>query len=131
MLSGILAFLGALPGLGAAIEKITGHVFDAKVRIEQARTGASRDVAISALASQAQQFSAVSSSPILSWLVVVFAVPVAAFEWKVVIWDTMLGWGSTPAIHGDVATWMGTIIGWLFGSAATLALGQVISQWRK
>lgn len=131
MLSGILAFLGALPGLGTAITTITTKLFDAKVRLEMARTGAERDVAIAAIQAQTIQTQAVAASPILSWLVVGFAIPVAAFEWKVVIYDTMLGLGSTPAIHGDVGAWMGTVIAWLFGSATALAAGRVLTAWRK
>ncbi len=34
---------------------------------------------------------------------------------KVVVWDTMLGLGSTPAIKGDVGAWMGMIAMFLFG----------------
>src|SRR5215211_7125043 len=34
---------------------------------------------------------------------------------KVVVWDVMLGLGSTPAIHGDVGTWLGWIAAFLFG----------------
>lgn len=127
----MFAFLAALPGLGSVISGLITRVYDAKVRLEMARTGAERDVAVAAIAAQSAQVSAIASSPILSWLVVGFAIPVAAFEWKVVIWDTMLGLGSTPAIHGDVAVWMGTIIGWLFGSATALAAGRVLTAWRK
>lgn len=125
------AFLSALPGLGSVISDVIARVYDAKVRLEMARTGAERDVAVAAIQAQSVQTQAIASSPILSWLVVGFAIPVAAFEWKVVIWDTMLGLGSTPAIHGDVGAWMGTIIGWLFGSATALAAGRVLTAWRK
>ena len=34
---------------------------------------------------------------------------------KVVVWDTMLGLGSTPAILGNVGEWMGMIAALLFG----------------
>jgi hypothetical protein len=34
---------------------------------------------------------------------------------KVVVWDTMLGLGSTPAIKGDVAAWMGMVMLFLVG----------------
>ncbi len=39
---------------------------------------------------------------------------------KVVVWDTMLGLGSTPAIHGDVGAWLGLIISFFMG-------GQIVS----
>jgi hypothetical protein len=35
---------------------------------------------------------------------------------KGVLWDTVLGWGSTPALHGDLATWMGWLMSlWFLG----------------
>jgi hypothetical protein len=49
-----------------------------------------------------------------------FAVIILVFTAKVVIWDDMLGWGETPAIHGEVATWMNLIISFYFG-------GQIVS----
>lgn len=38
-----------------------------------------------------------------------------AYFGKVVIWDVMLGLGSTPAIHGNVGDWLGLIALALFG----------------
>jgi hypothetical protein len=38
-----------------------------------------------------------------------------AYLGKVVVWDTMLGLGSTPAIKGDVGVWLGMIAALLFG----------------
>lgn len=37
-----------------------------------------------------------------------------AFYGKCVIWDTMLGFGSTPALRGDVSVWAGMIMGFYF-----------------
>ena len=34
---------------------------------------------------------------------------------KCVVWDTMLGWGSTPALHGNIEIWAGMIFGFYFG----------------
>lgn len=34
---------------------------------------------------------------------------------KVVVWDTMLGLGSTPAVKGAVAEWMGMVMLFLVG----------------
>jgi len=40
---------------------------------------------------------------------------VALYIGKVVVYDTMLGLGTTPAIHGDVAQWMGMVVLFLIG----------------
>jgi hypothetical protein len=52
-----------------------------------------------------------------------FAFPIIAFMAKVVVWDTMLGWGSTPAIRGEVATWVNIVITGIFGSTSVLGVG--------
>lgn len=36
------------------------------------------------------------------------------FYAKCVIWDTMLGWGTTPSLKGDVSTWAGMIMAFYF-----------------
>ena len=44
-----------------------------------------------------------------------FAFPIIIFVWKVVVWDVVLGWGTTDPLRGDVATWAGYIIIAYFG----------------
>lgn len=129
MLAALLAFINVIPGLGAVAQGITKAITDAKVNMLVARTGTTRDVAVetiraAALADQAHsvQMQAVLNSPLV-WLIMAFGSVVFAYFAKCVVWDTMLGWGSTPALHGDVAVWMNTIINWVFGSSAVLAAG--------
>src|SRR3982074_3826087 len=38
------------------------------------------------------------------------AIPVIIYLWKVIVWDKVLGWGTTDAIAGDVGIWAGTIV---------------------
>ena len=38
-----------------------------------------------------------------------------AYYTKILVWDVMLGWGSTDALHGQVATWAQMIMGFYFG----------------
>lgn len=37
------------------------------------------------------------------------------FVCKVVVWDTCLGWGTTPSLGGDVGTWAGWVMTMWFG----------------
>lgn len=114
----MLALLGMFPVIGQIVQAVTAAWFNAKVSIATAQIGGDRDVAVASVKAQAVGLQAIASSKILSWLVVIFALPIACFEWKVVVYDTMLGLGSTPAIRGEVADWMNTIIYCLFGGAA-------------
>jgi hypothetical protein len=38
------------------------------------------------------------------------ALPVIIYLWKVIVWDIVLGWGTTDPIAGDVGVWAGTIV---------------------
>jgi hypothetical protein len=38
------------------------------------------------------------------------ALPVIIYLWKVIVWDKVLGWGTTDVIAGDVGVWAGTIV---------------------
>lgn len=51
-----------------------------------------------------------------------------AFFGKVVIYDTMLGLGSTPALHGDVGNWMGLIAMFLFGKRGIENVARIIKR---
>lgn len=129
MLAAILAFINVIPGLGSVAQGITKAITDAKVNMLVARTGATKDVAIETIRAGAladhehtAQMQAVTSSPLV-WLIMAFGSVVFMYFAKCVVWDTMLGLGSTSALHGDVAIWMNTIINWVFGSSAALAAG--------
>lgn len=49
-----------------------------------------------------------------------------AYLAKVVVWDTMLGLGSTPAILGAVGEWMGWIAMFLFGKRGFENVARII-----
>lgn len=121
-----------IPGVGSLIETITTKWFDTKVALVSARLGVDRDVAVGMLKVAAQdnltnarKLNVFASNPLLTLLLLGFAVPIAAFEWKVVIWDTMLGWGTTPPIHGQVADYMQTVIYFLFGAPTAMGIGKM------
>jgi hypothetical protein len=55
----------------------------------------------------------------------------AAFFTKCVVWDTMLGWGSTPALGGDVQTSYNLIMAFWFGSAGVRgSIAAIRGLWR-
>lgn len=51
-----------------------------------------------------------------------------AYVAKVVVWDTMLGLGSTPAIHGNVGDWLGLIAMFLFGKRGIENVARIIKR---
>lgn len=47
---------------------------------------------------------------------------------KVVIWDSALGLGSTPAIRGEVAQWLGLIAMFLFGKRGIENVARILKR---
>lgn len=128
----MLAFLSLIPGLSTLVQSIVSAVFDAKVKITQARIGGDRDVAVKlvqAAEAQAHEDTAklgiIANNKLLTIMLVAFAAPLIGFEWKVIVWDKMLALGSTDPITGQVADWGNTIIYFLFGSPTVVALGKM------
>lgn len=128
----LLNLIAAIPIIGGVVNNFVTKYYDAKVQLYIAKTGADKDVAmawlraqIDAAHEQTLKLGIFASSKYLMALLVLFCIPIVAFEWKVVLYDTMLGWGSTPAVKGAVAEWMSMIMTFLFGSATLLGLGQL------
>lgn len=136
----MLALLSALPIIGSIITGITTAFFNARVKIFQAQTGATAQVAIETVRVQAieQQarvagLSVIAGNKMLTLLVITFASPFVIFIWKVVVWDIVLGWGSTDPIKGQVADWGNAIIYSIFGSATAMGIGRLAIDriWQK
>lgn len=51
-----------------------------------------------------------------------------SFYAKCVIWDTMLGLGTTPALHGDVSTWAGMIMAFYFSKRTFENVARIIKR---
>lgn len=129
----MLAFLSLIPGLGQVIQAVLGGMFDAKVRIIQAQTGADRDKAVELLKTaqveaheRTSALAVIASSQLLTFLVIAFASPLVIFEFKVIVWDIVLGLGSTDPIRGQVADWANTIIVSIFGTTGAVTIGKMV-----
>jgi len=57
------------------------------------------------------------------------ALPVVVFMWKVIVWDKVLGLGSTDALTGDVARWSGAIVTTYVGGRSLEKIAKTI--WAK
>lgn len=134
MISAFLALLSAIPGIGSIIQGIEKTFFDAKVRLVQIRTGADVTVATQMVSAAMQKEAAnvsrlniFASNKFLTFLLIAFAVPIVAYEWQVVVYDNIImnGGHTTPAIKGEVADWMNTIIYFLFGAPTAMGIGKM------
>lgn len=134
MIAALLALLHLIPGFTSLAQSIVGKVYDSKVAIYQARWGATRDVAISAVQAEAVNnqakvgwMTAVGASPVLSFVVVGFAFPFIFYLNKVIVWDVCLGWGTTPPLKYDLLTqWGGLIIGGIFIASSGVGIAHAV-----
>lgn len=138
MLAGILAFFQAVPALMGGINSFVSHYYDAKVQITAARIGGDVTVAkalVSGVVAEGQTRVAflheVGHSKFLMCVIGGFALPIILFNAKVIVWDAMLGLGSTPAIRGQVGEYMHIIIGGIFGTASVMSVGQIFFNRRQ
>lgn len=52
------------------------------------------------------------------------------FMAKVIVYDTMLGLGVTPALKGDVAAWAGMVMAFLFGKRGVENVAMILKGWK-
>ena len=132
MLGVFMTVLHLIPGLSSLATAWLTAAYSAKVAITTAQIGGDVAVATSMVNAAAVEQQArvgfwqvASSSNLMMFLIYGFSFPWIFYETKVVVWDTCLGWGSTPAVHGDVMGWATTIIACLFGSGTIMHAGSL------
>lgn len=52
----------------------------------------------------------------------------AVFVAKVVVWDKVLGWGSTDPLTGDVGSWAGMLMAMWFGGRTIEKVAQIFKR---
>lgn len=108
----ILSFLG-----GPVINGLIG-AYRAKLEAVNTADTHAIDLAKADMLAQIEarkQAVILAGNPWAGRLQVCFGLVPLLYEGKIVIWDTMLGLGSTPAVHGDVAVWMSLSISFFMG----------------
>lgn len=138
MITAIIAFITALPALSNGITGFLTKYYDVKLEMTKARIGGDTEVAKALVTGVVQEgqvrvsfLHEVAQSKFLMFLMGGFAIPPMLYNAKVIVWDTMLGLGSTPAIHGDVALYMNIVVTGIFGVSSVAAVTSAWSNWRK
>jgi len=131
MFGTVLGWLGSL--LGGPFAKAAVDAYRAKLTAENSSEKIAADLAARELDVQAAEIKAQNQlrlAEIGKWYEPdhLAAYVFVAFLAKVVIWDTMLGLGSTPAIHGDVGNWLGMIAAFLFGKRGIENVARILKR---
>lgn len=109
VLSPLFAFLNKTEDVKLAEFKVDGKVDIALVNAQ---------VAI------AQANAALLNNKWALALQALFAIPLAIWFGKCVLWDTVFGWGVTNPLKGDLATYSQWIVGFLFMHSAITSWGR-------
>jgi len=114
MIVGILAkfFLGG--GLSAIGDQLN-RAYAAKLAATTSEATLAAEKEIALLAAKREVLLAeVGAGGLRSWIRPLFALPFVIYIWKLVVWDKVLGYGSTDSLSPDLANIMMLIIGAYF-----------------
>ena len=130
MINAFLTWLGSL--LGGPFAKAAVDAYKAKLDAASSRDARAADLAGKAIDAEidGRREAAKVRAAEGAWgptgiIMFGFGLVTLAYYGKVVVWDVMLGWGTTDAIRGAVGEWMNTIIVALFGSGTATALARM------
>ena len=96
--------------------------YKAKLAAANAQGAQAAELARSALLAEQGRWYTAIIRPLL-------AAPVVIYLWKVIVWDIVLGLGTTDAIGGDVAQWAGSIVTAYVGGRSLEKIARTI--WRR
>lgn len=97
--------LGFILSLFDPISRIVGKIADAKVELAKAQTDQERIHAqerIDALTARKDVMVAESGSRVNAWIRAGYALPFVFYNAKLVIWDKVLGLGSTDGLSSEL-----------------------------
>jgi hypothetical protein len=109
--------MGALLGLLTGV----GPLLVALVNAHSAAVASKDNEAVEIIRGQVEALKAaygLAATAAGQIIVAAFAALVWVYMAKIIVWDNVLGYythGTTPAVRGDVAVWMGLIITFVFG----------------
>lgn len=115
MFATILSWLGSL--IGGPFAKAAVDAYKAKLASANERDKLAADLAAKEIAADIdarKQASAIVIAEQGRWYTAIIrpllALPVIIYFWKVIVWDKVLGLGSTDPITGMPAEWAGLIV---------------------
>ncbi len=122
-----LANLLAGPIIGKVIEGYKAKLAAGDNRDRMAADLAAKELAVDARASELRTQLLIAEQG--RWYTAIirplFALPLIVYFWKILIWDKVLGWGSTDALTGMIGEWAGLIILTYFGGRTVEKVARV------
>ncbi|MCF8478105.1 MAG: hypothetical protein K9G60_13840 [Pseudolabrys sp.] len=133
MAATILGWLGSL--LGGPFAKAAVDAYRAKLTAENTAEKIAADLAAKELALNRRERELAAQIVIAEqgrWLTALprplFALAFIIYVWKVVVWDKVLGWGSTDALNGDVGQWAMIVLTAYFGGRSLEKVAKIVAR---
>jgi len=133
MLATVLGWLGNL--LGGPFARAAVDAYRAKLSSENTSEKVAADLAARELAVETRERELATQLVIAEqgrWYTALprplFAFAFIIYVWKVVVWDRVLGWGSTPALNGDVAQWAMIVLTAYFGGRSLEKVARILAR---
>lgn len=133
MFATVLGWLGNL--LGGPFAKAAVDAYKAKLSSENASEKIAADLAARELSVEQRERELATQVVIAEqgrWYTALprplFALAFIIYVWKVVVWDKVLGWGTTDALSGDVAQWAMIVLTAYFGGRSLEKVARIIAR---
>jgi len=133
MLASVLGWLGNL--LGGPFAKADVDAYRAKLSSENTTEKIAADLAARELDVERRERELASEVLIAEegrWYTALprplFASAFIIYTWKVVVWDKVLGLGTTPALSGDVAQWAMIVLTAYFGGRSLEKVARILGR---
>jgi len=133
MLAAILGWLGRL--LGGPFAQAAVDAYRARLAADNAGEKIAADLAARELAVEARERALATQTLIAEqgrWLTALprplFAFAFVTYAWKVVVWDKVLGLGTTDPLSGDVAQWATIVLTAYFGGRSLEKVARILAK---
>lgn len=85
-------------------DKLAG-AYEAKLRASTDEQKLQAEITIAQLEARQRVLIAEQGKWYTAWIRPALAAPVVIYTWKILVWDTVLGWGVTPN-PGEIVNWI-------------------------
>ena len=133
MVSAVLSWLGSL--LGGPFAKAAVDAYRAKLAAENTSEKIAADLAARELSLEQRERELAKEVLVAEqgrWYTALprplFASAFIIYVWKVVVWDKVLGLGTTDALSGEVSQWAVTVLTAYFGGRSLEKVARVLAK---
>lgn len=133
MFATLLGWLGSL--LGGPFAKAALEAYRAKLSAENTSEKIAADLAARELQVEERERDLAAQVTIAEqgrWFTALprplFAFAFIIYLWKVVVWDKVLGWGTTDALSGEVAQWATIVLTAYFGGRSLEKVAKILGR---